>query len=361
MVITQRYQAYLRSGLIALGFLFYALLVLALLPVAGPFIVALSVMPITAAGWLLGLRAALIAGLASYPFNTLLLNLGGVEGWNAAVRDGSALAVLALVVLAVLAGQMLNLQERMRTRLQSLERDANAWHENQNRLQGFANQLPEVVYLKDTLGRYVFVNRSFERAFGLRPADAAGKTDGELWPPETAQAIRANDALALNSGTLMGRIELLPGLDGMHEWLSYKFRLADPSSGAFLLAGMASDLTERQRREEKLQEIARGRARLEGVTLAGRELAHLLNNDLTQVMGRLEVLKADRSMPVQLRDLLRAAIAGLDAATEHIQQFQQVRQVKTKDTPVGLSLDLEKSSAAPSAGLRSAVDDAREG
>ncbi len=77
--------------------------------------------------------------------------------------------------------------------------------------------------------------------------------------------------------------------------------------------------------------------------LAARELAHLLNNDLVVPVGTLEVLQYQASLPPDLRDLVNSAVAALVNATQHIQQFQRVVRVETRNTPIGPSLDLARS------------------
>ena len=84
-------------------------------------------------------------------------------------------------------------------------------------------------------------------------------------------------------------------------------------------------------------------AQLETVTLVARELGHLLNNELAAAVGLLEFL--EEHPPDNLPDwaVLHDAVTGLGEAVRHISQLQQVVRVATKETPVGPSLDLERS------------------
>lgn len=84
-------------------------------------------------------------------------------------------------------------------------------------------------------------------------------------------------------------------------------------------------------------------ARLEGVKLAAREMAHLLNNDLAVAFGLVELLQERLSLPPHLRELLDGAAISLDAAARHVEQLQAVKRVVVKETPAGQSLDLERS------------------
>ena len=87
----------------------------------------------------------------------------------------------------------------------------------------------------------------------------------------------------------------------------------------------------------------RDEARLEGVHLAAREIAHLVNNDLAVAVGLVDLLQAQAALPAELRAVLQSASNSLDAAARHIEQLQSVVRVVVKETPAGQSLDLERS------------------
>jgi PAS domain-containing protein len=54
--------------------------------------------------------------------------------------------------------------------------------ESQARLQAILDHSPTLIFLKDTEGRYLLVNRQFETAFHLASKDIVGKTDAEIFP-----------------------------------------------------------------------------------------------------------------------------------------------------------------------------------
>ena len=95
-----------------------------------------------------------------------------------------------------------------------------------------------------------------------------------------------------------------------------------------------------------LKSQLRDEARLEGVHLAAREIAHLLNNDLAVAVSLVDLLQAQTELPAELRPFLESAATSLDAAAHHIKQLQSVVRVVVKETPAGQSLDLERSQPA---------------
>jgi hypothetical protein len=92
-----------------------------------------------------------------------------------------------------------------------------------------------------------------------------------------------------------------------------------------------------------LESRLRDEARLEGVRLAAREMAHLLNNDLAVAVGFVDLLQEQSDMPPHLAELLENAASGLYAAARHVEALQSVVRVVVKETPAGQSLDLERS------------------
>lgn len=84
-------------------------------------------------------------------------------------------------------------------------------------------------------------------------------------------------------------------------------------------------------------------AQLEGIQLAAREIAHLVNNDLAVTVGTLDLLRTQDDLPPHARDLLERALAGVNAAALHVRRLQRVQRVITHDTPAGPALDLDRS------------------
>jgi DNA-binding response OmpR family regulator len=83
---------------------------------------------------------------------------------------------------------------------------------------------------------------------------------------------------------------------------------------------------------------------LEGVQITGREVAHLLNNDLSVVVGTVELIQQRVTLPADLQPLMDATADGLRRAIRHVQQLQQVAQVEVQEVVGSVTLDLERST-----------------
>ena len=69
--------------------------------------------------------------------------------------------------------------------------------ENESRLETFLNNMPAICYIKDLEGKYLNVNREFERVLKISQEEMVGKTDYDFLPIEVADNLRANDRQAI--------------------------------------------------------------------------------------------------------------------------------------------------------------------
>ncbi len=128
-----------------------------------------------------------------------------------------------------------------------------ALHRSEARFRGFMDQGPTVAWMKDEIGRHVYINGVFARRFVLDPEQSRGKTDAELFPPDVATQLRDHDRLVLSEGRSREFMEVVPGLDGrMQHWWSWKFPFVDDEGNQYV-GGVAIDVTERRRIEAALQ------------------------------------------------------------------------------------------------------------
>ena len=111
----------------------------------------------------------------------------------------------------------------------------------------------------------------------------------------------------------------------------------DDAEALELLAGMAASM---------LGTLER--AQLQAVSLASRELAHRLNNDLALAVGTIDILREEPALNEDLHVLVEDAAAGLQRVAEQLKRLQQLSRFQTRETPVGPALDLDRSTGAGS-------------
>jgi PAS domain S-box-containing protein len=65
------------------------------------------------------------------------------------------------------------------------------------RLRSALDQVPSLIYIKDTQLRYIYANRLTLELFGCTQETLVGRTDDDFFPPDVAQRLRAIDARVL--------------------------------------------------------------------------------------------------------------------------------------------------------------------
>ncbi|HSK64308.1 MAG TPA: PAS domain S-box protein, partial [Pyrinomonadaceae bacterium] len=99
-----------------------------------------------------------------------------------------------------------------------------ALRETQAFFNSFMDNSPAVAFMKDHTGRYVYVNKPFERLFGQKLRFLKGRTSFDWLPAETAARTHEHDLKVLNNGRPEEIVETVPTEDGTpHHWLVFKF------------------------------------------------------------------------------------------------------------------------------------------
>jgi PAS domain S-box-containing protein len=137
---------------------------------------------------------------------------------------------------------------------EELEMQREKLRESEQRFASFMFHLPAAAWMKDLLGRYEYANAEAECIFSMPLSELTGKTDEEIFPPETARQFRENDERVLAEGGHLRTTEVLRQTDGIeHHFIVSKFTVPSPDGQPAYVAGVAFDITERKRAEEVLR------------------------------------------------------------------------------------------------------------
>ena len=121
-------------------------------------------------------------------------------------------------------------------------------------LRTLIDNLPDGIYAKDANGRKILANPADLKNLRCRTeADAIGKTDFDLFPPDIAEKFWADDQKVIHGEPVINREEYFLNDAGEKRWLlTNKLPLRDQSGKIVGLVGIGSDITERKQAAEAL-------------------------------------------------------------------------------------------------------------
>jgi PAS domain S-box-containing protein len=214
---------------------------------------------------------------------------------------------------------------------------------SERRFAEFMSHLPGVAFMKDTLGRYIYVNEALEQLLAMSAEELRGKTDDEIWPPEVASEIKENDRRVMATRKVLQTIENLPHPEGPREWLASRFPILDDWGNPVMVAGVAIDITARRQAEaqvRELEKVAQQRERLADIGAITSQIVHDLGNPLAAISMQAQLIarraRRDQTQPVST--VLRPA--------EHI-----VNRVRDLDTLIREFLDFAREQRLKVSGV----------
>ena len=169
------------------------------------------------------------------------------------------LVVLLLTIFTIVAliwqyFSQLKINKRLMNNIEQREEAEHSLKVSETRMRGLINTLPDLVWLKDQNGTFLFCNPKFEKLYGQKESDILGKTDYDFVPKETADFFRANDLSAMESGRpRVNEEELTFACDGHTEWTETIKAPMFEANGNFVgVLGVGRDITERREAAEKI-------------------------------------------------------------------------------------------------------------
>jgi PAS domain S-box-containing protein len=199
-----------------------------------------------------------------------------------------------------------------------------AQRESEGRLQAILDNSSAVIYMKDLEGRFLLINKTYEKLFHLHSAGVKGKTDFDIFPLEMAKAFRNDDQLALKMGQTLEKEEIIPQEDGLHTYLSNKFPLINANGQPYAICGMSTDITTRKKNEEALQASEK---QLRGLLKERTRISQDLHDHILQSLYAVGLIIAAAKQPISTNTkekglgYLEDAITQLNVAIEEIRMF----------------------------------------
>ena len=162
----------------------------------------------------------------------------------------------AVIQIAVTYPQKIIFRE-LELKKQDLEREVQdsilKMREHASFLHSLINAIPVPVFYKDTEGRYLGVNKTFEEFYGKTEQDMVGKSVFDIAPLEFAQVYHAKDVeLFRTKAVQVYEGQLKNGQGVVRDVVYHKAAFTDLDGNVRGLIGTFLDVTERKKREEEV-------------------------------------------------------------------------------------------------------------
>lgn len=211
------------------------------------------------------------------------------------------------------------------------------------------NSVPDVVYIKDRKGKFLYVNSAHAKGLKLSPREVVGKTDFDLFPKNRALVMAKDDEYVMKKGSpIVDKVERATRPDGEDNFVSTtKVPYRDKSGKVIGLIGITRDITKRVRQEKEREQKIRTYAKAEMHKNLNRiktsivsTVSHELRTPvaiITQLMG---VMLNETAGPVtdKQREVLLRARTSVDRLKNLIDKLLDVAQIENKGLKLNYSL-----------------------
>jgi len=237
---------------------------------------------------------------------------------------------------------------------QKLKEAEAALHESEARLRAILDHSSAVIYLKDLEGRYLLVNRQFEKLFHISNEKIVGKTAYDLFSKESSDQYAAHEARVLETGDPLTFDETVQYGGEIHTYLTIDFPLKDKEGRPYAICAISTDITERKRSEEVIRKLneeleqrviertARLHAVIEELESFSYSVAHDLRAPLRAINGISGMIMEDwgDQLPTEVVDCLqRISRSGLNmvAMIDGLLELSRITRQKIQREKVDLS------------------------
>ena len=196
-------------------------------------------------GVIWGAGPALWVGILSAPIAGYLF----VFQAHYSVAQAVAQSILFLIEVSLICWVVAQMH-----RAWSREREIFMRMESSNKLlQSLLENSPNVIFIRDEQGRYILANKKAAQLLGTTEDGLKGKTNFELFPQKTAEALKAADEAVLKANRGLTTEETIEFNTQAHVFLATKFPYFDAEGKRLGICGILADITDRKRAEKALQ------------------------------------------------------------------------------------------------------------
>ncbi|PUZ26726.1 PAS domain S-box-containing protein [Chitinophaga costaii] len=218
-------------------------------------------------------------------------------------------------------------------------------------MQAILQHTPTFVFIKDLQGKYLLVNKEFEKVSGLAAHEILGHTDQEITQPIEALKWAASDQKVIDFREPVKMLGSLERNGQTYQYLVTKYPLFNANNEVYGIGTTGVDITDHVSRENELLE-ARTKAeearRLQEIFLVN--MSHALRTPINSITGMAYLLHKTVLSETQ-KEYTEAITASTEKLTLLINDIAAISNIhagrlQLEKGPLNLPLLLQKSMAA---------------
>jgi two-component system cell cycle sensor histidine kinase/response regulator CckA len=189
-----------------------------------------------------------------------------------------------------------------------------------NMLRTVIDAWPDIIYVKDTQGRYALSNRAHTRNLGLtEPREVEGRRPEDFFVSSRAARLSREDFELMEADRAVINREEVRIADGNKQrwYLCAKLPLHDSSGMVTGIVSLSRDITEHKRTSEQLRQSQK----MEAIGRLAGGVAHDFNNIMTAILGFSELIAQKAAADPEITDDIGRIHAGAVRATALTQQL----------------------------------------
>jgi len=271
------------------------------------------------------------------PIQSRGATLGAISIYSAE-RDGFAMEEVKL--LQELAHDLGYAITVLRAREEHL-REFEALRNKEALFNKLISTIPDRIYFKDRQSRFVQINDSMARRFGLKhPSEAVGKTDFDMFTEQHArQAYEDEQAIMTTGEPLISQDEKETWADGRTTWASTtKVPLRDAEGRINGLVGISRDVTERKKLEGQFLQSQK----MEAFGQLAGGVAHDFNNILAAMLLQVSFIRLSSSLPdsvaAQMDELEQLTVRAA-GVTRQLLMFSRRQDMEMKSLDLNAAIE----------------------
>ena len=190
------------------------------------------------------------------------------------------------------------------------QKNLNTIQKNLALLQTIINTTPDIIFVKDLDGHYLWANQALAQLFEKSVDEIIGKKDRDIFPLPVAEKVETDDRRIIESGNISTYEETVPIGDRSISYLTTKTPYYDDNKNCLGIVGIARDINHfketeavlhqanlelEQRVEGRTAELARAKEAAEGANKAKSvfiaNMSHELRTPLNSILGFAQILQ----------------------------------------------------------------------